>query len=147
MSTEMRPIEILLVEDNPGDVRLTREGLSAAKLVNHLTVVHDGLSALQLLRNEGEYAEATRPDLVLLDLNLPGFGGLDVLKELKADPALRALPVIVLSSSEAERDIAESYDLHANCYVTKPIDFERFVEVVQAIEQFWFSIVKLPLHA
>ena len=142
----MRPIEILLVEDNPGDVRLTREGLEAAKLVNNLSVVNDGLSALQLLRREGEYADAARPDLVLLDLNLPGFSGLDVLKELKEDPALRSLPVVVLSSSEAERDIARSYDLHANCYVTKPIDFEQFVDVVAAIEQFWFSIVKLPVH-
>ncbi|MCW2973429.1 MAG: response regulator receiver [Thermoleophilia bacterium] len=142
----MRPIEILLVEDNPGDVRLTREGLAAAKLVNNLSVVNDGVSALQRIRREGEYAGASRPDLVLLDLNLPGFSGLDVLRELKGDPALRSLPVVVLSSSEAENDIARSYDLHANCYVTKPIDFEQFVDVVAAIEQFWFSIVKLPVH-
>jgi chemotaxis family two-component system response regulator Rcp1 len=146
MSDEMRPIEILLVEDNPGDVRLTREGLKAAKLANNLTVVNDGLAALQLLRREGEHAGAVRPDLVLLDLNLPGFGGFDVLKELKEDAGLRAMPVVVLSSSEAERDIARSYDLHANCFVTKPIDFTQFVEVVAAIEQFWFSIVKLPTH-
>ncbi|MBC7460317.1 MAG: response regulator [Thermoleophilia bacterium] len=146
MSRAMRPIEILLVEDNPGDVRLTREGLKAAKLVNNLSVVNDGLSALKLLRREGEYADAARPDLVLLDLNLPGFSGLEVLKELKSDPELRALPVVVLSSSDAERDIARSYDLHANCYVTKPIDFVQFVDVVSAIEQFWFSIVKLPAH-
>jgi chemotaxis family two-component system response regulator Rcp1 len=144
--TDVRPIEILLVEDNPGDVRLTREGLEAAKLSNNLAVVNDGLSALEFLRREGAYADATRPDLVLLDLNLPGFSGLDVLGELKADPALRSVPVVVLSSSEAENDIAKSYDLHANCYVTKPIDFTQFVTVVQAIEQFWFSIVKLPTH-
>jgi two-component system response regulator len=144
--TNMQPIEILLVEDNPGDVRLTREGLAEAKLANTLTVVNDGRSALELLRREAAYADATRPDLVLLDLNLPGFSGLDVLRELKADPLLRSIPIIVLSSSEAESDIARSYDLHANCYVTKPIDFTQFVDVVHAIEQFWFTIVKLPPH-
>ena len=140
-------IEILLGEDNPGDVRLTREGLAEAKVANQLTVASDGETALRMLRREGDHADAPSFDLVLLDLNLPGFSGLDVLRELKQDDALRTLPVVVLSSSAAEQDIVKSYDLHANCYVTKPIDFTQFVGVVRAIEQFWFTVVKLPSHA
>jgi len=144
--TRSQPIEILLVEDNPGDVRLTREGLAQAKLDNRLWVATDGNVAMQMLRREGEHADMPRPDLMLLDLNLPGFSGLEILRAMKADDALRSLPVVVLSSSAAERDILQSYDLHANCYVTKPIDFTEFVKVVQAIEEFWFTIVKLPPH-
>ncbi|MCW2962701.1 MAG: rre [Thermoleophilia bacterium] len=140
-------IEILLVEDNPGDVRLTQEGLAQAKVHNNLRIAADGPEALAMMRAEGRYAGSPRPDLVLLDLNLPGFSGHEVLREMKGDPALRTIPVVVLSSSSAERDIASSYELHANCYVTKPIDFAQFVQVVQAIEHFWFTVVKLPPHA
>jgi len=147
MIQPLETIEILLVEDNPGDVRLTQEGLAQAKVQNRLWVASDGEAAMHMMRHEGEHADVPRPDLVLLDLNLPGFSGLDVLRAMKDDPALRQVPVVVLSSSAAERDILQSYDLHANCYVTKPIDFTQFVSVVQAIEQFWFTVVKLPPHA
>lgn len=147
MTLTPQPIEILLVEDNPGDVRLTIEGLRQARVANEVRVANDGAAALAMLRREGEHAAHPRPDLILLDLNLPGFSGLDVLRELKNDDALRTIPVVILSSSAAEQDIAKSYDLHANCYVTKPIDFTQFTEVVQAIEHFWFSIVRLPAHA
>lgn len=145
--TTARPIEILLVEDNPGDVRLTKEGLASAKLVNRLWVAADGNEAMRMLRQEGDHAGSPRPDLVLLDLNLPGFSGFDILRAIKESDELRRIPVVVLSSSAAERDILASYDLHANCYVTKPVDFSTFVGVVQAIEEFWFSIVRLPPDA
>ena len=138
------PIEILLVEDNPGDVRLTREALRDAKVRNHLTVARDGVEALALLRREGRYAAVLRPDLILLDLNLPKKGGREVLEEVKRDDALKDIPVVILTTSRAERDIFESYRLHANAYVTKPVDLEQFLNVVHTIEEFWLEIVKLP---
>jgi len=137
-------VEILLVEDNPGDVRLTREALREGKVRNNLNVVDDGVKALAFLRREGEYAEAPRPDLVLLDLNLPRMGGREVLEAIKANPELRSIPVVVLTSSQAEQDIARAYELQANCYVTKPVDLDQFIAVVKSIEDFWFTIVRLP---
>ena len=137
-------IEVLLVEDNPGDVRLTREALRDGKVFNNLSTVPDGVEALRFLRREGPYADAPRPDVILLDLNLPKKDGREVLEEIKADPGLRTIPVVVLTSSEAERDIARAYALNANCYVTKPVDLDQFITVVKSIEDFWFSIVKLP---
>ncbi len=142
--TESRPVEILLVEDNPGDVRLTREALKEGKVRNNLHVAQDGVEALAFLRREGRYGEAVRPDLILLDLNLPRRDGREVLEEIKADPQLRAIPVVILTSSQAEQDIVRAYDLHANCYVTKPVDLDQFITVVKSIEDFWFAIVKLP---
>jgi two-component system, chemotaxis family, response regulator Rcp1 len=139
-----RPVEILLVEDNPGDVRLTREALREGKVRNNLAVAADGVEAIAYLRREGEHADAVRPDLILLDLNLPRKDGREVLEEIKADPSLRHIPVVVLTSSQAEEDIVRAYDLHANCYVTKPVDLDQFIRVVEAIEDFWFTIVKLP---
>lgn len=139
-----RPIEVLLVEDNPGDVRLTREALKEGKVRNNLHVAPDGVEALAFLRREGKHEGATRPDLILLDLNLPRKGGREVLEEIKADPSLRSIPVVILSSSQAEQDILRAYDLHANCYVTKPVDLDQFITVVKSIEDFWFTIVKLP---
>jgi len=139
-----RPVEILLVEDNPGDVRLTREALREGKVRNNLHVASDGVEALRFLRREEPYTEAVRPDLVLLDLNLPRKDGREVLEEVKADPALRHIPVVVLTSSQAEQDVLRAYDLHANCYVTKPVDLDQFIHVVRSIEDFWFTIVKLP---
>jgi two-component system, chemotaxis family, response regulator Rcp1 len=138
------PIEILLVEDSPGDVRLTREALVEGKVRNNLHVVENGVEALRFLRREDEYADAVRPDLILLDLNLPKMDGRQVLEKIKADLELRTIPVVILTSSEAEEDICRAYDLHANCYVTKPVDLEQFITVVKSIEMFWFTIVKLP---
>jgi CheY-like chemotaxis protein len=140
-----RPIEILLVEDNPGDVRLTREGLQRGKIANNLNVVGDGESAMAYLRRQGEYAAAAAPDLVLLDLNLPGKDGREVLGEIKADPDLKSTPVVVMTSSEAEEDIIRSYMCHANCYITKPVDLQQFLKVVASIEDFWLTIARLPL--
>lgn len=137
-------VNILLVEDSPTDIDLTREGLEMGKLANNLTVIEDGVEALAYLRKEGAYSDAIRPDLVLLDLNLPGKDGREVLGDMKNDPDLMSIPVVVLTSSKAEEDIARTYKLHANCYITKPVNFSRFVEVVKGIEDFWFSIVKLP---
>ena len=139
-----RPVEILLVEDNPGDVRLTREALREGKVRNNLHVAADGVEALHFLRKEGRFADAVRPDLILLDLNLPKKDGREVLEDIKSDPDLRYIPVVVLTSSQAEQDILRAYDLHANCYVTKPVDLEQFIHVVRSIEDFWFTIVKLP---
>ena len=139
-----RPVEILLVEDNAGDVRLAREGLRECKLLNNLSVASDGVKALAFLRREGEHAQAPRPDLIMLDLNLPRKDGREVLREIKEDEELRRIPVVVLTTSKAEEDILKSYSLHANCYVTKPLAIEQFITVVQAIETFWFTIVKLP---
>ena len=139
-----RPIEILLVEDNPGDVRLTIEALKDGKVSNRLHVAKDGVEAMAFLRQEGEYAEAPRPDVILLDLNLPKKDGREVLEEIKADEHLRRIPVVVLTTSSSEQDILRTYDLHANCYVTKPVDLEQFMQVVRGIEDFWLSIVKLP---
>ena len=141
---EGRPVEILLVEDNAGDVRLAREGLRECKLLNNLSVADDGVKAMAFLRREGEHAHAPRPDLIMLDLNLPRKDGREVLKEIKEDEKLKRIPVVILTTSKAEGDIVKSYSLHANCYVTKPLAIEQFIEVVQAIETFWFTIVELP---
>lgn len=142
-----RPIEILLVEDNPGDVRLTFEAFKEAKLGNHLHVAQDGQDALDFLRRRGKHADAPRPDLILLDLNLPKKDGREVLGEVKADPELRQIPVIVLTISRAEEDILKSYNLNANCYVSKPIELEQFLAVVRSIQNFWLTIVTLPSEA
>jgi len=139
-----KPIEILLVEDNPGDVRLTMEALKEGKLRNNMNVVGDGEVALSYLRREAGYEDAVRPDLVLLDLNLPRKDGREVLADMKADPNLRRIPVVVLTTSEAEEDILKTYNLHANCYITKPVDLDQFINVVRSIESFWFSVVTLP---
>jgi two-component system, chemotaxis family, response regulator Rcp1 len=139
-----RPIEVLLVEDNPGDVRLTKEALREGKVRNNLHVAPDGVEALAFLRREGPYEDAVRPDLILLDLNLPRKDGREVLSEIKRDDTLRHIPVVVLTSSQAEQDILRAYDLHANCYVSKPVDLDQFITVVKSIENFWFTIVKLP---
>ncbi|HVL49157.1 MAG TPA: response regulator [Candidatus Thermoplasmatota archaeon] len=139
-----KPIEILLVEDNPGDVRLTREALKEGKVANNLHVAGDGAMALEILHRKGAYANAPRPDLILLDLNLPKKNGIEVLSEIKADPDLRRIPVVILTTSQAEQDIAKTYSLHANCYITKPVDLNQFMTVVQQIESFWLSVVKLP---
>jgi len=139
-----RLIEILLVEDNPGDVRLTREAFNGGKLQNKIHVVGDGVEAMAFLRKEGEYADAPRPDIILLDLNLPKKDGREVLSEVKTDDDLKLIPVVVLTTSEAEQDILRSYALHANCYITKPVDLEQFFSVVKSIEGFWLSVVKLP---
>jgi two-component system, chemotaxis family, response regulator Rcp1 len=139
-----RPIEILMVEDNPGDVRLTVEALKEAKVRNNLHTVEDGVEALAFLRREGRYAEVPRPDLVLLDLNLPKMNGREVLAEIKEDPDLKRIPVVILTISQAEQDIVKSYNLHANCYITKPVDLDQFLEVVKSIENFWLTVVMLP---
>lgn len=136
--------DILLVEDNPGDVRLIQEALQDGKLLNRIATVSDGQKALAYLRKQGSYAQATRPDLILLDLNIPRKDGREVLAEIKADPHLRSIPVVIVTSSQAEEDILRSYNTHANCYVAKPVDLEKFVAVVKAIEEFWVTIVKLP---
>jgi two-component system, chemotaxis family, response regulator Rcp1 len=137
-------IEILLVEDNPGDVRLTREALRDGKIVNNLHVAENGVDALAFLRREGKYRNAARPELILLDLNLPKKDGREVLAEIKADDNLKRIPVVILTSSQAEQDIVKSYNLHANCYVTKPVDLDQFITVVKSIEHFWLKVVKLP---
>ncbi len=142
--TGLQGIEILLVEDNPGDVRLTREALKDGKIVNNLHVAEDGVEALAYLRREGEYSDAVRPELILLDLNLPKKDGREVLAEIKADKDLRRIPVVILTSSAAEQDIVKSYNLHANCYVTKPVDLDQFINVVKSIEYFWLTVVRLP---
>ena len=139
-----RPVEILLVEDNPGDVRLTQEALADAKVCNNLHVAGNGIEALAFLRREGTYADAPRPDLILLDLNLPKKDGREVLADVKADPSLRSIPVVVLTTSQAEEDILKAYSLNANCYITKPVDLGQFMRVVKSIESFWLTIVKLP---
>jgi len=140
----LRPIEILLVEDNPGDVRLTQEALKGGKIWNEFNVVSDGVAALDYLHRRAPYESAVRPDLVLLDLNQPRKDGREVLAAMKADPELRMIPVVVLTTSQAEEDVIRAYNLHANCYVTKPVDFEQFTRIVQAIEQFWLTVVTLP---
>ncbi len=139
-----RPVEILLIEDNPGDVRLTAESLKENRLLNNLSVVEDGVQALAFLRREGAYASEPRPDLILLDLNLPRKDGREVLAVIKADPGLRRIPVVVLTTSQAEEDILKSYNLNANCYITKPVTLDRFIAVVKSIENFWLTIVTLP---
>jgi CheY-like chemotaxis protein len=146
MTTEMhaRPVELLLVEDSPGDVRLTKEALKEGRVLNNLTVVNDGEEAVALLRRKGQYANATRPDLILLDLNLPRKSGLEVLAEIKVDPDLKQIPVVVLTTSRAEQDILRTYELHANCYIVKPVDLDQFIGVVHAINSFWLAVVVLP---
>jgi len=141
---ETRPIEILLVEDNPGDARLTREALRDGTVQNNLSVVDDGVEALAFLRREGAYQESPRPDLILLDLNLPRKDGRQVLAEIKADPDLKMIPVVILTTSTAEEDVLNSYGLHANAYVKKPVDLSQFLRVVQAIEEFWLTLVTFP---
>ena len=138
------PIEILLVEDNPGDVRLTREALGEGKIFSNLCVARDGVEAMAFLRKAGQYARVPRPDLILLDLNLPRKDGLEVLAEVKSDESLRRIPVVILTTSQAEEDIVKTYDLHVNCYITKPVDLDQFVKIVESIEEFWLTIVKLP---
>jgi two-component system, chemotaxis family, response regulator Rcp1 len=139
-----KPIDILLVEDNPGDVRLTIEALKEGKVLNTLSVAMDGVEALSFLHREDKYADAPRPDLILLDLNLPKKDGREVLAEIKSDDNLKCIPVVVLTTSQAEQDIFNSYNLHANCFITKPVDLEQFIYVLQSIEDFWLTIVKLP---
>jgi CheY-like chemotaxis protein len=143
-SSAGRPIEILLVEDNPGDVRLTVEALKEGKVRHNLRVAHDGVEALAFLRRQGAFADAVRPDLILLDLNLPRMDGREVLAEVKSDPDLKIIPVVVLTTSGAEQDIVRTYQLQANCYITKPVDLEQFITVVRSIEEFWLTIVTLP---
>ncbi len=138
------PARILLVEDNPGDIRLTKEAFKNGRIENDLHVVSDGVDALEFLSQEGEYADAPRPDLILLDLNLPRMNGDEVLEELQDDPSLQRIPVIVLTSSQAEEDVIASYDLNANAYLTKPVDPDAFIETVRTFEKFWFSMVRLP---
>jgi chemotaxis family two-component system response regulator Rcp1 len=137
-------VDILLIEDNPGDVRLIQEALQDGKLLNRIATVSDGQKALAYLRKQGSYALATRPDLILLDLNIPRKDGREVLAEIKGDLHLQSIPVVIVTSSQAEEDILRSYNTHANCYVAKPVDLEKFVAVVKAIEEFWVTIVKLP---
>ena len=139
-------IHVLLVEDDPGDVLITREAFAENKVRNHLSVVNDGVKALAFLRREAEYADAPRPDLILLDLNLPRMDGHEVLANIKSDADLQRIPVVVLTTSDAEEDVLRSYDLHANAYVTKPVDFERFLGVVRQIDDFFVTVVKLPSH-
>lgn len=144
---EARPIEILLVEDHPGDVRLTIEALKDGKVLNRLTVAADGEEALAVLRRTGPDTGVPRPDVILLDLNLPKKSGFEVLAAIKEDPALKRIPVVVLTTSEAERDVLRTYELHANAYVVKPVDLQQFIAVVQSVEDFWFTVVKLPSKA
>ncbi|MBX9789075.1 MAG: response regulator [Pirellulales bacterium] len=139
-----KAVEILLVEDNPGDVRLTLEALHEGKVKNNLAVARDGEEALAILRRHGPHAGAPRPDLILLDLNLPKKDGREVLAEIKADPELKCIPVVVLTTSKSEEDVLRSYELNANCYITKPVDLEQFIRVVRAIEDFWLTLVVLP---
>jgi CheY-like chemotaxis protein len=137
-------IEVLLIEDSPADARLTQEAFRDGKLRNNLTVVTDGACALEYLHRQGPYANATRPDLILLDLNLPKVDGREVLRRIKADASLRSIPVVVLTTSEADEDVAKAYDYHANCYIRKPVDLDRFLHIVSTIEHFWLTVVKLP---
>jgi len=139
-----RPIEILLVEDSPADIMLTEEALQESKLINNLSIVVDGEEAMAFLRKEGKYDSVPKPDLILLDLNLPKKTGREVLAEIKSDPLLRLIPVVIMTVSQDERDIFESYRLHANCYIRKPVKFGEFMEIVKSIEDFWFTIVTLP---
>ena len=143
-TTGVNPIEILLVEDNPGDVRLTIEALKEGKMCNRLNIVSDGVEAMAYLNQEEGYEAKPRPDIILLDLNLPRKDGREVLREIKEDEVLKRIPVVILTTSDAEQDVLRAYDLHANCYIKKPVDLDQFVNVVKTIEDFWLSIVKLP---
>lgn len=147
MINPMRPVEILLVEDSHADVLITREAFEQAKILNNIHVAEDGVKAIQYLKQEGEYAATPQPDLILLDLNLPRKNGLEVLAEIKADPRLKTIPVAILTTSNAEQDVIESYGLYANCYIVKPVQFENFVAAVKQINNFWFSLVTLPNKA
>jgi len=140
----VKPVEILLVEDNLGDVRLMQEAFKEGKVFCNINVVEDGIEAIKYLKREGEYAEACRPDIIMLDLNLPRKDGREVLMEIKSDDDLKRIPVVILTTSSAEEDILRTYNLHANCYITKPVDLEQFINLVQSIENFWLTIVKLP---
>ncbi len=142
--TPVPPIEILLVEDSPGDARLAMEALKEAKVLNHISVVPDGVEAMAFLRRQDGYADAPYPDLILLDLNLPKKDGREVLAEVKADSSLQHIPVVILTTSQAEQDVMRSYRLHANCYITKPVDLDQFLEVIKSVENFWLTVVKLP---
>ena len=146
MSTAVmtKPIEILLVEDNPADIRLAKEALKDGKVMNNLSVVTDGMEALNFVRQTGKYSDSPVPELILLDLNLPKKSGLEVLQAIKADPSIKRIPVVVLTTSKAEEDIVKSYNLNANCFITKPIDLKQFLDVVKTIEEFWLTIVSLP---
>jgi len=141
-----RAVEILLVEDNAGDARLTLEAFKEAKVINNLTVIHDGVEAMAYLRRQRQYSDAVQPDLILLDLNLPKKDGRTVLSEIKADERLKKIPVVVLTTSAAEEDIARAYASHANCYINKPVDLDQFLRVVHSIEDFWLTLTKLPMH-
>jgi chemotaxis family two-component system response regulator Rcp1 len=138
------PIDILLVEDSPSDVLLTKEALRDARIANELSVARDGEEAIAYLRQQGDFADTPRPDIVILDLNLPRKDGREVLREIKGDESLRRIPVLVLTTSASDRDVGECYDSHANCFLTKPIDFEEFIDVVRSMEHFWISVVRLP---
>jgi len=142
--SDAKPIEILLVEDSPSDTKLTKEALEAGKIANNLNCVVDGAEAMEYLRQKGKFAGKPRPDLIMLDLNLPRKDGREVLAELKADPDLKLIPVIVLTTSRSDKDVLRSYELNANCYITKPVDFEHFIDVVKSIEEFWLTVVTLP---
>jgi chemotaxis family two-component system response regulator Rcp1 len=144
MEKNIRPVNVLLVEDNPGDVRLTQEAFKEAKISIKLDVTMDGAEAINFLRKEGEYANMVTPDLILLDLNLPKKDGREVLKEIKTDDLLKRIPVVVLTTSNAEQDIMKSYNLHVNCYINKPVDFEKFFDIIQKIEEFWLTTAILP---
>jgi chemotaxis family two-component system response regulator Rcp1 len=145
LKERVNPIEILLVEDNPGDVRLETEALKEAKILNHLSVVMDGAEAMEFLRRKGKFADAEKPDLILLDLNLPKKDGREVLAEIKADDDLRRIPVVILTTSKDEEDVLRSYDLHANAYIVKPLNLDQFINAVRKIEEFWLTVVRLPL--
>ena len=144
MVNENRPVEILLVEDNPGDERLTREALKEGKVYSNLHWVKDGVEAMEFLRRQGKYQDVPRPDIILLDLNLPKKDGREVLQDIKNDDTLKRIPVVVLTTSKAEEDVLRTYNLHANCYVTKPVDLEKFIVVVKSIDVFWLTVVTLP---
>jgi len=146
LNSTLKPIEVLLVEDNAGDVRLTQEALKEGRLVVNLTVAMDGVEATDFLHQRNGHANSNRPDLILLDLNLPKKDGRQVLQEIKNDPKLMRIPVVVLTTSEADADILTTYGAHANCYITKPVDIDRFVDIVKLLEEFWFTVVKLPAH-
>jgi chemotaxis family two-component system response regulator Rcp1 len=143
--SQSKPIEILLVEDSPSDAALTIEALKTGKIANRLNHVEDGVEAMDFLRRRGKYADAERPDLIMLDLNLPRMDGRDVLAEIKTDPGLKTIPIIVLTTSRSDEDILKSYQLNANCYITKPVDFAHFIDVVKSIENFWLTVVTLPV--
>jgi CheY-like chemotaxis protein len=143
-ATKATPVEILLVEDNPGDVRLTKEALKEGKVYSNLHWAKDGVEALEFLRRQGKFADVPRPDIILLDLNLPKKDGREVLSEIKNDDDLKRIPVVILTTSKAEEDVLRSYQLHANCYVTKPVDLDKFIVVVQSIDKFWLTVVTLP---